>query len=472
MFESMAQVVELTLAGFDPATVPLTSAESTWLELDRAERLIAGAKVRLVGRVAEARGWERAGRRSAADHLAVLSGTTVGAAMGMLATSKRLADLPVVTEALADGRLSSTQVQSIAEAAAAAPHEQATLVEAAGRESVSELRERCGRVKATADKDPEATHERLHAARSLRHRKCSEGGAELTYRSTVNEVAEVLSVVRAFSDKFFKAAGKAGRQEPAEAHMADGLLAAVRQGGVLRRIADQPSGSVPPSRCVPPCENDLPSENDLRRETDRTGDEGRTEADRPTEGAVPAEAGRSGRVSSDPVDDPLADQGVLRPPPVEPGREESPLIGVIPKDVVIRIDWDAWVRGWPIGGEVCEIPGLGSVPVSLVKATVESGDAVLKAVVTRGVDVVKVVNLGRHPNAAQKTALAWLDLVCIEAGCGQRAYLEIDHTVPFTMNRVTALELLEPRCKHHHRLKTKQDLIDIAAHRRRDRISG
>ncbi|HEY2331535.1 MAG TPA: hypothetical protein VGH94_06420, partial [Acidimicrobiales bacterium] len=65
MFGSVVGVVERALAGFDPAAVPLASAESSWLELDRIERLVAGAKVRLAVRVEEAGGWERAGRRSA-----------------------------------------------------------------------------------------------------------------------------------------------------------------------------------------------------------------------------------------------------------------------------------------------------------------------------------------------------------------------------------------------------------------------
>lgn len=141
---------------------------------------------------------------------------------------------------------------------------------------------------------------------------------------------------------------------------------------------------------------------------------------------------------------------------------------MVPKEVVVRVDWDALVRGWPLEGEVCEVPGVGAVPVSAVRAMVDSGDAVLKAVVTKGVDVVSVAHLGRRPSAAQRTALRWLDLVCVESGCGQRAFLEIDHTEPWATSRVTLLQLLEPRCRHHHRRKTSDDLVAIAAHRDRD----
>jgi hypothetical protein len=80
--------------------------------------------------------------------------------------------------------------------------------------------------------------------------------------------------------------------------------------------------------------------------------------------------------------------------------------------------------------------------------------------------VVNVAHLGRRPSAFQRTGLRWLDLVCVEEGCGQRAFLEIDHTVPWTTSRVTLLQLLEPCCKHHHRAKTRTDLADIARRRR------
>jgi hypothetical protein len=140
---------------------------------------------------------------------------------------------------------------------------------------------------------------------------------------------------------------------------------------------------------------------------------------------------------------------------------------VVPKEVIVRVDWDALTRGWPLDGEVCEIAGIGPVSGSVVKAMLDSGDAVLKAVVTKGVDVVTVAHLGRRPTAFQTTALRWLDLICGEAGCGQRAFLEIDHTIPWTTNRITLLQLLQPRCRHHHRAKTRNDMAAITANRDR-----
>ncbi len=311
------------------------------------------------------------------------------------------------------------------------------LPSAAGRESVSELRERCGRVKAAADQDAEATYRRLHASRSLRQRSCSDGAAELSYRSTPDEVADVMSVVRSFADPLFKAAHKAGMPEASEAHLADGLLAAVRHAAAGQQ-AHGPAVLVPPS--VTPTA---------------------TAADTVALEMFPS------ALASPTADDRIRDQATASAEPGGVEVEGQRPVRVIPKTVIVRVDWDALTRGWPEGGEVCEIAGVGSVPVSLVKAMISSGDAVLKAVVTKGVDVASVAHLGRHPTVAQRTALHWLDLICVENGCGQRAFLEIDHTIPWTTNRITLLQLLQPRCKHHHRLKTRQDLIAIAANRDR-----
>jgi hypothetical protein len=418
--------VEGVLAGLDPGSVPLREVESVWAAFDRIERLVAGAKLRLASRVEEAGSWRRAGRRSAADHLALLSGTSVGAARGALEASKHLEALPVVSQAVASGLLSASQATVITDAAAVAPQAQTDLVAAAGRESLSELRDRCGRAKAAADRDADARHRRIHAARFLRKRACADGAAELSYRSTPEEVAEVFAVAERLADRLFRRAHHDGRVEPAEAHLADGLLSMARRAAVAApTAAAEPAPSGPTTSTVS------------------------------TPAALPFDLVLTDRQA-----------GAATPPGSSRGSPADGLGRIVPKEVIVRVDWDALVRGWPADGEVCEIPGVGAVPVSAVQAMVNAGDAVLKAVVTKGVDVVNVAHLGRRPSAFQRTGLRWLDLVCVEEGCGQRAFLEIDHTVPWTTSRITLLQLLEPRCKHHHRAKTRTDIADIARRRR------
>src|SRR2546430_16916238 len=55
---------------------------------------------------------------------------------------------------------------------------------------------------------------------------------------------------------------------------------------------------------------------------------------------------------------------------------------------MVRVDHSALTRGWVEGDEVCEIAGLGPIPVRVARELL--GDAVVKLVITKGVDVVKV----------------------------------------------------------------------------------
>ena len=122
--------------------------------------------------------------------------------------------------------------------------------------------------------------------------------------------------------------------------------------------------------------------------------------------------------------------------------------------LIVRVDWDALVRGFPIDGELCEVAGLGPVPVAAVRAMIASGDAFLAAVVTKGVDVVGVAHLGRRPTAHQATALQWTSPQCTNTSCDAVFGLENDHREPWAETKVTLVGCMDPLCKHCHRLKT------------------
>ena len=87
-------------------------------------------------------------------------------------------------------------------------------------------------------------------------------------------------------------------------------------------------------------------------------------------------------------------------------------------EVLFRVDHEVMLRGYPLDGEVCEVPGFGPVSTQAVADAMDCGDPILKAVVTRGKDVVSVAHLGRRPTAAQQTALDWLFPSCAAEGCG------------------------------------------------------
>ena len=122
--------------------------------------------------------------------------------------------------------------------------------------------------------------------------------------------------------------------------------------------------------------------------------------------------------------------------------------------VIVRVDDTALRRGHTVDGEVCEIAGVGSVPVSVVQEWVE-GDAFKAAIVVDGTDIRSVVHLGRRPLALQRTALEWIGADrCSIRHCTSSARLEIDHVADWATTRQTVLDRLTPACGHHHDLKT------------------
>jgi hypothetical protein len=126
-----------------------------------------------------------------------------------------------------------------------------------------------------------------------------------------------------------------------------------------------------------------------------------------------------------------------------------------PAKILVRVDLDTLLRGYPTGDEVCEIAGAGPVPVSAVADLVAAG-GFLAGIVTHGQRVTGVAHLGRKPTAHQDSALEWLYPTCAAEGCGNRLRLEKDHRIPWADTKLTLVDLLDRLCAHHHRLKTHQ----------------
>ncbi len=121
---------------------------------------------------------------------------------------------------------------------------------------------------------------------------------------------------------------------------------------------------------------------------------------------------------------------------------------------ILRLDLEALQRGRIEGDETCEIRGLGPIPVTRARDLL--GDAILKLVITKGVDVVHVTHLGRAPTAAQQAALWWRSPTCTAAGCNRTQFVENDHRIEWTKTKHTRLDELDPLCTHHHDLKTNK----------------
>jgi HNH endonuclease len=129
----------------------------------------------------------------------------------------------------------------------------------------------------------------------------------------------------------------------------------------------------------------------------------------------------------------------------------------------IRVDIDALKRGRTEHGEVCEIPGVGPIPVAT--ATEYLGEAFIKLLVLDGVEIKTVAHMGRHIPAPLRTAVEERDRVCQVPTCDMAMGLEMDHIVPFAEGGPASLENLVRLCKRHHLQKTHDGyrLIKIKA---------
>ena len=123
--------------------------------------------------------------------------------------------------------------------------------------------------------------------------------------------------------------------------------------------------------------------------------------------------------------------------------------------VHVRVDHAALVRGHREKGEICEVPGVGPIPVATARAL--CSDAILKAIITKGADVKAVAHLGRTIPARLRTALEARDPECVVPGCHNRRRLEIDHVKPMSEGGSTSLDNLVRMCRPHHHMKTVLD---------------
>jgi hypothetical protein len=175
-------------AGFDAAVRPVDAAQVV-ADAAAIEKMAATVK-------ALAARWLEPGRgeRSAAHRLARVTGTSVGAARETLEVGRRLAAR-------------------------------------AGRVSLAELREECGRARAAARPDLEERRRRIQAARRLRGYTDAEGVWHLAAAGNPEEGAKIMAGLAPLSEELFQAARAEGRREPLEAYAFDALVA-LAQGAV------------------------------------------------------------------------------------------------------------------------------------------------------------------------------------------------------------------------------------------------
>jgi hypothetical protein len=129
-----------------------------------------------------------------------------------------------------------------------------------------------------------------------------------------------------------------------------------------------------------------------------------------------------------------------------------------PKTIVnVRVDQEALFHREARGDQVCEIDGIGEVPVRVIESLLS--DAYLKVLFYRGTKVDTICHPGRYIDAAIRTALQNDQPCCVVPGCGSTKFLEIDHIQPVEDNGPVTLSNLCRLCSWHHDKKTNAGYV-------------
>lgn len=424
----------------------------------------AGALKSMAAAVA-VEGAARTGGRSPTDALADVLGVGTGSARDVVATGRRLAQQPRLSAAARAGRLSREQVAIAADAAAAVPEAEGHLLAGALAGSLASLRE-LARSEKAAHRDPEAARRAIRARRSLRSWVDTEGAWHLNAVGNPEDGAQVAAAIEPYRTARFAAGRRSGEHDRPDAYGFDALVdlaraAASRQGTDVRDLP----GSCPADGDGGPAAADAGSEPSAGDAGGGPGTFGPAGA-----GGQGREAGGHGIRAGEGAGEATAAGGDERrgvepdgPAPATRGTKgrsrgaaRRPRGGAAVK-LLVRIDYDTWLRGVPTSGETCELVGFGPIAVSAVRELVEQGDPFVAAILTKGKDLVGVAHLGRRPNAYQQSALEWLYPSCAVEHCTARAHLEADHREDWARTRFTMLDLLDLLCHRHHALKTRSN---------------
>ncbi len=387
---------------FDAGALSPSIAQKAVADLSMMEASVQAMKALAAAVAAKADTWRRDGYRSAAEALADETGTSVGAARDVIETGRRLSEQPVVSKAAQSGELSFSQASLIANAVEADPKAERRLIEDARRFSHSKLKDECAATKAQAHPDLEARRKAIHARRYLRSWTDVEGVWHLNAAGNPEEGAQVVAALEPIRNFLFHKARKEGRRESPDAYGFDALVELAKDSlGTHRSAAKTGRGS----------------------------------------GTAASRSDKGGGARSKPANGDDGNAGRGRGAPVK---------------LLVRIDLDTFLRGFPVKGETCEVAGYGPVAVSAVQDLLKLGDPFVAAILTKGRRLVGVAHLGRKPTAFQRSALEWLYPTCAVDGCNARARLEMDHTIDWVKTYFTMLDYLGFLCHHHHYLKTHE----------------
>jgi hypothetical protein len=120
--------------------------------------------------------------------------------------------------------------------------------------------------------------------------------------------------------------------------------------------------------------------------------------------------------------------------------------------MIVHVAYEAIVRGALADGEVCEISGVGPVPLEVARSL--ATDSILRVLVTKGGQPMAVTPGKRTIPRALRLLIEARDRTCVVPGCDVKLGCQIDHRKGFALLGPTDLENCGLLCKRHHDMKT------------------
>jgi hypothetical protein len=470
-----AQGLGALLDRLDPSVVTVDDAMAMVEVFCRIERMAAAGKTLLAKRATDSlRLLRHKGFKDGVDYLARTLDISAGDAAATLGMANALEGLDATTTAAKTGGLSPRKVAAVASAAIADPTTENAMLKLAETAPVKVVQERSRQIRRHASQETDEQR----AANARRRRSVSHwidpdtGDGRGSWRLPPGAHAEVVAELNRRANRYFERARRHGRRELPGAYMADALT----------ELTHQPTARLAPPSTTPPPGTGCPGEHPDER--DQNTGNAQAKPDKTRGDHSDSTDNTEGSESAGPVDDHDPASGDGDGLPLSRSRRNT--------KIHYRIDATAAQRGHTTPDERCEIAGVGPVPASEIHALTRSDafktviatdphdhtniiavthlghrplnphtllDDLHTAVETRGVDVATLVHRGRHPTAAQTTAIEWLSGGhCQIHGCTSgTGRLEIDHIEPWAHTHHTELHQLALLCGHHHDLKTRHN---------------
>ncbi len=400
------------------------------------EGSVATLKALAAARLADGGSWRSEGYRSAEEQLADRTGVGTGQARRQLQNGRRLAEHPEVAQAALSGELSAEQAELVAVGAEADASKAGDLIDKAKRGSIGELRDEVTQVRADHI-DREEQRRRIHASRRLLKFVDLEGVWRLMASGNVEDGMTVDSLLTPIRQRLNRLRRDRGQdlqtfgQLDYDALMALAEIACGREGeisladlvdlGFFAQLRDLGGATL----AVPPTATEDGSGSGYGRALgvgagaaagtgasvalappipprpgpSASGSGDSTALSRQLPSGVPSGPGsRFDELGSPPAAQPGATEPVGLSPvglspvgrgeasrpavagPEPPPKRRPPRLAGRPINLMIRVDLDTLLRGVPIQGELCEIPGYGPIPVSLIQDLAANGSVFVSAV--------------------------------------------------------------------------------------------